>query len=90
MGVSKKVVEAALQSKLNPTFLSVLDTSGGCGASFMVEIASAAFEGKRLLERHRLVNAALADEMKEIHALSVTKALTPQQWQEQAQTSKTS
>ncbi|KAH7277210.1 hypothetical protein KP509_39G039700 [Ceratopteris richardii] len=56
----------------------------------MVEIASAAFEGKRLLERHRLVNAALADEMKEIHALSVTKALTPQQWQEQAQTSKTS
>lgn len=54
-----------------------------CGASFTVEIVSAKFEGKRLLERHRLVNAALEVEMKEIHALSIKKALTPEQWKQQ-------
>lgn len=54
-----------------------------CGASFTVQIVSQAFEGKRLLERHRLVNSALEEQMKHIHALSITKALTPAQWQPQ-------
>ncbi|MCO5560348.1 hypothetical protein L7F22_013960 [Adiantum nelumboides] len=44
-----------------------------CGASFLVEVVSSAFEGKRLLERNRLVFAALAEEMKQIHALSLKK-----------------
>lgn len=64
---------------------AVKDTSGGCGASFEIEIVSEQFEGKRLLERHRMVNAALAQEMKEIHALSIKKVLTPNQWNEQQQ-----
>ncbi|KAL4356728.1 hypothetical protein AHAS_Ahas09G0115700 [Arachis hypogaea] len=76
----KLQVESCLKSKLNPTHLEVVDTSGGCGASFVVEIVSEEFEGKRLLERHRMVNAALEEEMKEIHALSVKKAVTPEQW----------
>ncbi|GLJ56162.1 hypothetical protein SUGI_1205620 [Cryptomeria japonica] len=83
MGITKETVEATLTAKLNPTHLNVIDTSGGCGASFNVEIVSAQFEGKRLLERHRMVNSALAEELKEIHALSIKKAVTPQQWQEQ-------
>lgn len=53
-----------------------------CGASFAVEIVSEQFEGKRLLDRHRLVNSALAEQMKEIHALSIKKAETPAQWQQ--------
>ncbi|XP_004503975.1 protein BOLA2 [Cicer arietinum] len=80
MGVTKEQVESSLNSKLNPSHIEVLDTSGGCGASFVVEIVSEQFEGKRLLERHRMVNAALEEEMKEIHALSVKKAVTPEQW----------
>lgn len=64
-------------------FQEVIDTSGGCGASFKVEIVSEEFEGKRLLERHRMVNGALAEEMKDIHALSITKAMTPDQWKKQ-------
>ncbi|MED6158776.1 hypothetical protein PIB30_035886 [Stylosanthes scabra] len=68
-------------------FQEVVDTSGGCGASFVVEIVSEEFEGKRLLERHRMVNAALEEEMKEIHALSVKKAVTPDQWKQQHQDS---
>jgi len=54
-----------------------------CGASFVVEIVSEQFEGKRLLERHRMVNAALEEEMKEIHALSIKKTVTPEQWKQQ-------
>ncbi|KAH7520782.1 hypothetical protein FEM48_Zijuj08G0182500 [Ziziphus jujuba var. spinosa] len=63
--------------------LEVIDTSGGCGASFTIEIVSEQFEGKRLLERHRLVNTALEGVMKEIHALSIKKAVTPEQWKQQ-------
>ncbi|KAG9444325.1 hypothetical protein H6P81_015665 [Aristolochia fimbriata] len=85
MGVTKEEVEAVLTSQMKPTHLEVIDTSGGCGASFAIEIVSEQFEGKRLLERHRLVNAALAEQMKEIHALSIKKALTPVQWQQQAE-----
>ncbi|XP_061345405.1 protein BOLA2 [Gastrolobium bilobum] len=83
MGVTKEQVESSLKTTLNPSHIEVTDTSGGCGASFVVEIVSEQFEGKRLLERHRMVNAALEEEMKQIHALSVKKALTPEQWKQQ-------
>uniref|UniRef100_A0A6N2M9G8 BolA-like protein n=1 Tax=Salix viminalis TaxID=40686 RepID=A0A6N2M9G8_SALVM len=86
MGVTKEQVESTLKSKLSPSHLEVIDTSGGCGASFAIEIVSEQFEGKRLLERHRLVNAALEEEMKEIHALSIKKAVTPAQWKQQQET----
>ncbi|CAO2182228.1 unnamed protein product, partial [Urochloa humidicola] len=61
--------------------LSVLPTS--CGASYEIEVVSEKFEGKRLLERHRMVNTALAPHMAEIHAVSIKKALTPAQAQPQ-------
>ncbi|KAI3921903.1 hypothetical protein MKX01_005592 [Papaver californicum] len=89
MGVTKEVVEATLKSKMDPPYLEVVDTSGGCGASFVVEIVSEQFEGKRLLERHRMVNTALTEEMKEIHALSIKKALTPAQWNQQKESNNT-
>ncbi|GKV25264.1 hypothetical protein SLEP1_g34726 [Rubroshorea leprosula] len=88
MGVTKEQVESSLTSKLNPSHLEVIDTSGGCGASFAIEIVSEQFEGKRLLERHRMVNGALQEEMKQIHALSIKKALTPEQWKQQQETEK--
>jgi len=44
----------------------------GDGTHFEAFIVSAAFEGKRTLERQRMVYAALGDRMKaEIHALSM-------------------
>ncbi|XP_077221406.1 bolA-like family protein [Tasmannia lanceolata] len=88
-GVTKEDVEASLTSNLKPSYLEVIDTSGGCGASFAIEIVSEQFEGKRLLERHRLVNSVLAEQMKHIHALSIKKALTPAQWQQQDESNKT-
>ncbi|KAJ9170246.1 hypothetical protein P3X46_018368, partial [Hevea brasiliensis] len=59
-----------------------------CGASFAIEIVSEQFEGKRLLGRRGLVNAALEEEMEQIHALSIRKAVTPGQWQQQLDSEK--
>ena len=41
-------------------------------------VVSDAFAGKSRLERHRMVNAALAEELKTVHALAIT-ALAPQE-----------
>ena len=57
------------------------DTSGGCGQKFEVVVVSPQFEGKRLLERHRLVNECLSKELEQIHAFS-QKTYTPEQWVE--------
>jgi len=52
----------------------------GDGQHFEAVIVSAAFEGKRLVARHQLVNRALGSQMgNEIHALSM-KTLTPAEW----------
>lgn len=45
-----------------------------CGAAFDVEVVSHLFAGKALLARHRLINDALREEMKDIHALSIKRA----------------
>jgi BolA protein len=41
------------------------------GAHFSVTVVSAAFAGKSLVERHKMVYQALAGEMEELHALSI-------------------
>jgi acid stress-induced BolA-like protein IbaG/YrbA len=57
-----------------------LDVDGD-GQHFQATIVSSAFEGKRLIQRHQLVYAALGDRMRaEIHALSM-RTLTPAEFQ---------
>jgi acid stress-induced BolA-like protein IbaG/YrbA len=52
----------------------------GDGQHFNAVIVSPAFVGKRLIQRHQLVYAALGDRMRsEIHALSM-KTLTPEEF----------
>jgi BolA protein len=79
------LIEEQLRAALMPESLDIIDDSiahsGHAGARdgghFTVQIVSSAFIGKTLLQRHRLVNAALADLMRqEIHALSI-RARTP-------------
>jgi acid stress-induced BolA-like protein IbaG/YrbA len=56
----------------------------GDGQHFYATVVSAEFEGKRLIQRHQLVYAALGDRMKaEVHALSI-KALTPAEFAEKS------
>ena len=57
----------------------VRDVSGGCGQSFEAVVVSSQFEGKPLLQRHRMVNGCLAEEIKKVHAFS-QKTYTPEQW----------
>lgn len=67
---------------LDAVHVEVVDQSDGCGAKFTAVIVSNKFEGKPLLQRHRLVNTVLAEELKEIHAFS-QKTLTPEQWEKE-------
>ncbi len=73
----KAKIEAILQEKLKPSYLNVIDDGhkhvghegAKQGGHFTVEIACEAFAGRSLLERHRLVYAALAG--LPIHALAI-------------------
>lgn len=51
-------VESRLRDALQAAEVVVIDTSSGCGSSFDVAVVSSMFEGKGLLQRHRLVSAA--------------------------------
>ena len=73
---------AKLSQALAPVALEVIDEShrhaGHAGAReggethYRVRVASAAFAGKSRLERHRMVNAALAAEFADgVHALAL-------------------
>lgn len=76
-----------LQEALHPSHLQIIDESGRhaghAGAHpqgeshFRIIIVSDAFAGKSLLQRHRMVNEALADLLhNRVHALAIT-ARTP-------------
>jgi len=80
-------IEARLAAELAPARLAVVDEShlhaGHSGARpggethFRVDVVSDAFEGKSRVDRHRVVNALLAEAFaRGLHALAV-KARTP-------------
>jgi len=83
----KQQIETLLNEALSPQAIDVIDDSashaGHAGASaegeshFTVDIVSTAFEGQSRVQRHRLVNQALSELLKErVHALAI-KARAP-------------
>uniref|UniRef100_A0A8C0GIG6 BolA-like protein 2 n=1 Tax=Chelonoidis abingdonii TaxID=106734 RepID=A0A8C0GIG6_CHEAB len=63
--------------------LEVEDTTPSrCSTSFKVLVVSSRFRGKPLLQRHRLVNELLAEDLKHIHAFE-QRTLTPEQWEKE-------
>lgn len=56
----------------------------GDGHHFFAAIVSPAFAGLNRLARHRLIKDGLAEQLasNELHALSITTAATPEEWQE--------
>ena len=80
-GYSEDYIRKKLLEKLSAEHVEVVDQSDGCGGKFAALIVSSQFEGKALLARHRLVNAALEEELKTIHAFS-QKTFTPDQWKQ--------
>ncbi|OII77407.1 hypothetical protein cand_008980 [Cryptosporidium andersoni] len=67
----ESLISEKITRSLNPEKLEILDLSNNCGAIFNLTIVSEKFEGKKLLERHRLVNSSLGDTYNQIHALSI-------------------
>ncbi len=75
-------IESTLRQALSATEVRVIDESalhaGHAGAAsggghYRVTVVSPLFTGKNSVQRHRLVYAALADEMQQaIHALALT------------------
>lgn len=88
MGPLERIINQKLTAALSPAYLLVVNESykhnvpKGSESHFSVTIVSDNFLGKSLIERHRLVNGALSEELKKengIHALSI-KAKTVEQW----------
>ena len=79
-------IKSKIFAALTPTHLEVINESSrhnvpaGSETHFKVVVVSSSFDGVPLLERHRLVNTALSDELTGgVHALSIV-AKTPEQW----------
>lgn len=75
-------LHSKLTKELDAKHVEVEDLSNcGCGMKFDAIIVSPKFDGKPILQRQRLVNQILAEEMKEIHAFTM-RTLTPDQWKD--------
>ena len=82
----KERITTKLEAAFSPAFLDVLDEShqhaghalhpGGVEprgeTHFRIKIVSGAFVGKSRIERHRTINALLAEELRDgVHALAI-------------------
>lgn len=85
---NEAVIETALRehAPLQPiTHVDVTDVSANaCASSFIVVIVSSAFDGIRLVDRHRLVHDALDKHLPSIHALQL-RCFTPQAYAKKTQ-----
>ena len=82
LGPVGQTITAKLNKAFQPSLLDVVDEShrhaGHSGARaegethFRIKLRAASFAGKSLLQRHRMVNETLAEELRgPVHALSI-------------------
>ena len=83
---TQQIIEEKLVGGFDLKHLQVINESGqhnvpdGSESHFKVVLVAEAFEGTRLIARHRLVNETLADELAGgVHALSI-HTYTPEEW----------
>jgi acid stress-induced BolA-like protein IbaG/YrbA len=79
--ITPEEIKQTLSKALPVTLVETQDLTGG-GDHWQVIIVSSAFEGKGLLEQHRIVNQALKEPLADqrIHALAL-KTYSPAQWE---------
>ncbi len=84
--VKQRLIEEKLHAALAPELLEVLNESHnhsvpkGSETHFKAIVVSKSFEGLGRVDRHRLVNGALAELLANgVHALTIT-ARTPSEW----------
>lgn len=88
--ITSQTIQNSIQEKLtsafSPSHLEITNESHmhgvpkGSETHFKIQIVSASFCGKKLLERHRMVNQVLAEEIHQIRA-SALHTLTPEEWE---------
>ena len=83
----QQIIEQKLKESFEPTYFLVENESDNHNVApnsethFKVTLVSTSFEGKRLLQRHRSVNALLAEELAgPVHALAL-HTYTVDEWQ---------
>ena len=84
----QQTIEHKLRQALAPVHLEVVNethmhnVAEDAESHYKVIAVSGQFNGRSLLQRHRLINAALASELADgIHALAL-HTLTPEEWAE--------
>jgi BolA protein len=83
-------IEQKLQTSFQPIHMEVVNETHmhnvpeDADSHFKVTIVSEQFNDLPLIKRHRMVNAALAEELKKIHALAL-HTYTPDQWFERVE-----
>ena len=85
-------MQTTIENKLNDTIdLEVLEITNesamhsgpATDSHFKIVAVSKEFEGKMLIARHRMINATLANELQEIHALAL-HTMTPDEYFEKS------
>jgi stress-induced morphogen len=78
--ISPEEIKETLSKAMPVTLVETQDLTGG-GDHWQLIIVSPAFEGKGLIDQHRLVNEALKEPLgdQRIHALAL-KTYSPAQW----------
>ncbi len=79
--ITAEEIKATLNQALPVSLVETQDLTGG-GDHWQLIVVSPAFEGKGLIDQHRMVNQALKEPMgdQRIHALSL-KTFSPAQWE---------
>lgn len=79
--ITPEEIKQTLSNALPITLVETQDLTGG-GDHWQLIIVSPAFDGKGLLEQHRIVNEALKEPLADqrIHALAL-KTYSPAQWE---------
>ena len=79
--ITPNEIKETLTKALPVSLIETQDLTGG-GDHWQVIIVSQAFEGKGLVEQHRMVNDALKEQIgdQRIHALAL-KTYSPAQWE---------
>lgn len=82
-----EIIEQKVADAVAPVHLEVINESHmhnvppGSESHFKLIIVSDAFDGKRLVGRHQIINSVLRDELQgPVHALSM-ETHTPQEWE---------
>ncbi|KAF8870636.1 bola protein [Gymnopilus junonius] len=70
MPIDTIALEKAIKRAIPVTHLEIEDQSSGCGESYAIVLVSDAFEKKTTLQRHRMVNELLKDQIAQMHAFS--------------------